>query len=272
MHWGSLWSSSHLVLDFGLGLGLYLICSLSCSLLSSFPPVCLLLDLLPPGLLCAVVGSALSLPGAGAMEPQTAAEINRARLRSLRPELPEGRPTLEATNKLRDKYWSVFLQWLSNEGIDFERLLEQHVFYVDEINIVLTRFGRALYRAGRPYNQYAETINSLTTRKPALRRQMQGSWDLAYSWVAAEPSCHHVAMPWQVLLAMVTTCLLWGWVPLAGILSLGFGSLLRAGELLSATRANLLLPQDVEETIHFCSLRQNIQVLDTKLQNLRCLI
>ena len=126
--------------------------------------------------------------------------------------------------------------------------------FVEEINAIVSRFGRVLYHAGRPYNQYAETINHLTSIRPSIRRQMQGSWDLAYSWMASEPTCHHVAMPWQVLLAMVTTCLLWGWVPLAGTLSLCFGALLRAGELLSATRANLLLPRDVDNSIQYALL------------------
>lgn len=83
---------------------------------------------------------------------------------------------------------------------------------------------------------------------------MQGSWDLAYSWMASEPTCHHVAMPWQVLLAMVSACLLWGWLPLAGVLSLSWGALLRAGEVLAARRCDLLLPRDVEDTVHFCIL------------------
>lgn len=83
---------------------------------------------------------------------------------------------------------------------------------------------------------------------------MQGSWDLAYTWMALETTCHHVAMPWQVLLAMISTCLLWGWLPLAGVLALSWGALLRAGEVLAARRCDLLLPRDVEGTVKFCIL------------------
>lgn len=110
------------------------------------------------------------------------------------------RPTLDRTNKLRERYWAQYIGWLSSEGIDFEGLLRDHSKYMDEINAVVFAFGRALYRASRPYNQYAETINHLTSRKPALRRWMQGSWDLAFQWLQAEPTTHHVAMPWQILL------------------------------------------------------------------------
>ena len=185
------------------------------------------------------------------MEPVTAADVARATARATRPELPEGRPTLERTNKLRERYWHQFVLWLAAENIAFESLLAEHTRYIDEINAVLTAFGRALYRAGRPYNQYSETINCLTSRKPGLRRWMQGSWDLAFQWMSAEPTAHHVSMPWQVLSAMTTVCLMWGWLPLAGALCLMWGALLRPGEFLNAYRVDLLLPRDVEHTICF---------------------
>ena len=198
-----------------------------------------------------------------AMEPHTAGERTRAQARALRPALPSGRPTLEATTRLRARYWKIFESWLLAEGVDIAPLLETPTFYVEEWNAILTRFGRLLYEAGKPYNQYAETINYLTSLRPTIRRHMQGSWDLAYSWMASEPTCHHVAMPWQVLLAMVTTCLLWGWVPLAGALSLCWGALLRAGEFLSATRSNLLLPCDVQETIAYAM----VAIVEPKTRN-----
>lgn len=77
---------------------------------------------------------------------------------------------------------------------------------------------------------------------------MQGSWDVAFSWLHAEPESHHVAMPWQVLLAMLTVSLAWGWTCFAG---LGWGALCRAGELFAASRADLLLPRDVDNTVCF---------------------
>ena len=74
---------------------------------------------------------------------------------------------------------------------------------------------------------------------------MQASWDLAFSWMALEPSTHHVAMPAVILLAMLATSLCWGWLPEAGLFGLAWGGLLRIGEATSMVRANLVLPQDV---------------------------
>ena len=122
------------------------------------------------------------------------------------------------------------------------------------MNILLCRYGRLLYQSGKTYNSFAETINAVTTRKPALRRSLQGAWDLGYAWVKAEPSQHHVAMPAQIMCAMVGLAITWGWLPMAACLALAWGALLRPGELLGAFRRDLLLPSDLSGTIGFALL------------------
>jgi hypothetical protein len=134
------------------------------------------------------------------------------------------------------------VEWVAAENIDLDGMLRSYHQYVDEITAVMVRYGRALYAAGKPYKY-------VSSKRPVLRRQLQGAWDLAFSWVQAEPSAHHVAMPWQVLLAITTVALIWGWTDVAGCVALGWGALLRAGEILAAERKDLLLPRDVEETI-----------------------
>ena len=64
----------------------------------------------------------------------------------------------------------------------------------------------------------------------------------------------HVCMPAQVLLALLTVALMWGWDRVAGVLGLGRGALLRAGagELITASRSQLLLPSDVFFSADFC--------------------
>lgn len=61
-------------------------------------------------------------------------------------------------------------------------------------------------------------------------------------------------MPWQVLLAMLTTALSWGWLKLAGMMALSWGSLLRVGEFCAALRGDLLLPEDTHFTNKFSLL------------------
>ena len=61
-------------------------------------------------------------------------------------------------------------------------------------------------------------------------------------------------MPWQVLLACLSTCLVWGWFDVAGMLTLTWGGLLRVGEFTGALRRDLLLPHDTNYTNTFALL------------------
>ena len=122
-------------------------------------------------------------------------ERKKVELRASRPQLPEGRPTLEVTTKLCERYWGNFLRWTEAEGIDMTSLLKSFLLYVDELNSILVKYGRALYAAGKPDSVYAETINMPSAKKPVPRWQLQAAWDPACSWVKSEPSSHHIAMP-----------------------------------------------------------------------------
>ena len=72
---------------------------------------------------------------------------------------------------------------------------------------------------------------------------MQPAWDVAYAWRKAEPTTHHTAMPWQILLGLIAVCLLWGWPRVAGALAVTWGGLLRIGETLQSLRSDLLLKE-----------------------------
>ena len=216
-----------------------------------FAPVCVVL-------LCPVscrrlsvvlaVGRAMAMP----VLPATAGEFRRAGIRSQAGPLPEGRPVQPLTGSTRERYLRVFREWSFSEGIDLDALLENSHVWVEEINIVLCCFGRQLFEAGKTYNQYAETINSITSIRPSLRRQMQGAWDLGYAWMRQEPSQHHIAMPGVVVLAMISTALMWGWLAFAGALAIGWGSLLRPGEIFGLQRRNLLFPSDCGNSVSYC--------------------
>ena len=210
---------------------------------------CFVICLRSPWALCWMLCCFLPRASHGApIYPRNPGDLSRSAARSLRPPVQHGRPVLEVTTAHRRQYWSTFLDWCLSEHIEFEELLETYYWHIDEINTILARFGRQLYEAGWPYNHYAETINALTARKPALRRQMQGAWDFAYGWVREEPPSHHRAMPWQVLLSLLTISLSWGWVRLAGVMALSWGALLRVGEVCGALRGDLLLPEDTNFT------------------------
>ena len=186
--------------------------------------------------------------------PRNAADVTRQLRRQQMPQLPKGRPVLSSTSHNREELFKAFAEWCGSQGIPLDTLLESALMNIEEINAILSAYGKALYTAGRPYGHFAETINSLVSQKPVLRRNLQQAWDYAFAWVRAEPPTHHLACPWQALLAILSTALLWGWPRVAGVVALCFGGILRTGEVLNAYRYDLLLPQDTYGTNNFALL------------------
>ena len=163
--------------------------------------------------------------------------------------LPDGRRVTEATGLSREGLLHQFQNWLTGKGVSFDTVFLANFPVIDEINKLLCEYGRSLFHSGKPYYRYAETINAVASKRPTLRRSLQQAWDLAFMWCSFEPTEHHTAMPFQVLLAVLSTCLVWGWRREAGIFALSWGALLRIGEVFHAVRGDLVFPGDVSQSI-----------------------
>lgn len=195
------------------------------------------------------------VPSHGNLLPRDKGDENRLQLRK-GVVLDEGRPVLGRTKNSRDKLLQTFDEWLQTQGFSLESLLDPKTLDIETINLVLERYGRALYHGGRPYGHYSETVNAIGARRPNLRRMLQGAaWNLAFTWLREEPPVHHVALPWQVLAAMISVSYLWGWNRTAGVLALSWGALTRIGEVLKACRRHLVLPRDLSYTIKYALLQ-----------------
>ena len=133
------------------------------------------------------VGSVAARPRHGCpLEPPDAKDRKRAELRTDL-ELPQGRPVLPVTQKQRCRLLSLFDAWLHDQGWSLEELLFVGEPNIDGLNILLEKYGREIFRAGRPYNHYAETINAISGKRPRIRRSLQQAWDLGYAWLRQEP-------------------------------------------------------------------------------------
>ena len=169
--------------------------------------------------------------------------------------LTDGRPVQDRTRDNRQVLLQSFDRWLQLSGETVRGLIDIAEPDIDKVNRLLELYGRELFRAGRPYNHYAETINAVSSRRPRLRRCLQQAWNLAVTWLREEPGSHHVALPWQCLVALLTTSWVWGWHQVAGILALSWGGVTRIGEATAALRKNLLLPSDFGWTIGYVPLQ-----------------
>ena len=176
-----------------------------------------------------------SAPGTVGGLARTTGDLRRAELRK-GVNLDEGRPVLGKTKEARAKLIADFEQWLVSKGVVLADLIHPVSLDIDAVNKALEMFGRELHRNGRPYNHYAETINAVSALRPSLRRVLQGAWDLAFTSLREEPPTHHVAIPWQALLCLVSTAYIWNWPRVAGVLALSWGGITRIGEVLGAKR------------------------------------
>ena len=117
----------------------------------------------------------------------------------LRPE----RTVKPSTRTNRDRLLEAFDLWAAEH---FSTTLHEMLFGgsldVELVSEVLIAYGKDLFRSGRSYSKFAETINGVAALKPSLRRQLTAVWDLAFNWVVSEPHEHHAAMPLSVLLAV----------------------------------------------------------------------
>ena len=195
-------------------------------------------------------GAPTSVP----LQPRDAGDLRRVRTRDVHEELPIGRPVLKQTEAYREKLLKNFDEWLVSEGMSTDQLLGVVNPDIDAVNTLLEKYGRPLFKAGRPYGHYAETINAVASRRPRIRRSLQQAWGLAFAWLRKEPPIRHVALPWQALLSILATSLAWGWVREAGVIALSWGGITRIGEVMAATRSNLVLPGDMGGTQQFALL------------------
>ena len=169
--------------------------------------------------------------------------------------LDVGRPVTEGTRAVREDLFSQFDSWLQSAGLSFDEIFMTSPTDLDRINKVLVEYGRLLFDLGKPYYFYAETLNCITTRRAILRRSIGAAWDLAFMWRSHEPTEHHAAMPHQILLGVLSTCLVWGWLREAACFALAWGALLRIGEVVAAVRADIVLPCDLQNSVSYLLLR-----------------
>lgn len=198
-----------------------------------------------------------ALPCAHAMplQPAGSGETQRAARRAGTVLQPD-RVILASTRARREQLLEAFDSWLTEHfRLTLEELLGRHALDVETINDALVAYGKDLYQSGKAYGRFSETINAITSKRPALRRQVGMAWDLAFNWVVDEPHEHHRALPVSLMIALVTLSLLWGWAREGAIIALAWTGVLRIGEVLQARRADLILPEDAAPGVWYAILK-----------------
>eukprot|EP00435_Cladocopium_sp_Y103_P039758 s1997_g10.t1 len=185
---------------------------------------------------CLLFSSAGAMP----IQPQTAAEISRFQQRE-GVQLFAMRAIKQQTRDRRKVYLTWFREWLWEEKrVSFRALIDHRPPDTERIAEFLVEYGKALYRGGKTYGVFSETINSVAVERPLIRRQLSTAWDLAFAWLQDEPHAHHPAMPLSIMAALVVVALYWGWPHEAAIILMSWAGVMRIGEVLAAKRKDLV--------------------------------
>ena len=223
--------------------------------LLSIPPEKLARRMQPLGPLKLVVLFACFAMAGAPIAPENREELDRAEKRSMI-KLQADRVVLTQTRDNRKRLLLAFQTWLHDEhDVCWDDLIFSSPPDPEAVCHWLVAYGRELHAAGKSYNKYVETINGIATARPLLRRQMAQAWDLAFAWLQDEPHQHHPALPQSILLSMLSTALLWGWPVVAAILSMTWAGVMRIGEVVYATRRDLVLPTDSAPDIDYILVR-----------------
>ena len=246
----------HFVVKLGLAITIFPAALLISSwVLLFFPPEKLARRMQPLGPLKLVVLFACFAMAGAPIAPVNREELDRAEKRSTI-NLQADRVVLTQTRDNRKKLLLAFQTWLHDEhDVCWDDLIFSSPPDPEAVCHWLVAYGRELHAAGKSYNKYVETINGIATARPLLRRQMAQAWDLAFAWLQDEPHQHHPALPQSILLSMLSTALLWGWPVVAAILSMAWTGVMRIGEVVYATRRDLVLPTDSAPDIDYILVR-----------------
>ena len=119
----------------------------------------------------------------------------------------------------------------------------------------LAQYGQMLYDRGDAVGTYVDTILAVSDADRSLRHQLSAAWDVAGAWKRLMPWSNHIPTPPSFLLAMFSLSVCWGWLDMAAFILISFTGMLRPGEALRLTRADILLPSDLLSTRRVCFVK-----------------
>lgn len=150
---------------------------------------------------------------------------------------------LPCTVKNQDKALEGFRRWLRAFGISVE--LDQLVKCRQLVGDLSRAYGRHLFKDGAPLFSFLMYLTALDRLDKRVRPSLDPAWEIARKWRALEPGCHRTPIAFPLFKAMIVVALLMKWTRMAGCMAISFLGPGRIGEVLRASRAELVLPSDL---------------------------
>ena len=149
----------------------------------------------------------------------------------------------QKTMQLETRLWEGFVEWLMDdcELESVETLLAAAVTVAPFIQL----YGDHLFRSGATLTSFRHLVAFATRKFVDFKFHSKVCWDYVSRWQSLEPLTHRLPLPWKLCRAMASLSLAWKWPRFGLTLLIAFLGILRIGEVLKATRRDLVLPSDL---------------------------
>ena len=160
------------------------------------------------------------------------------------------------TVALRGRVWTEFAVWVGSELDDcsIDEFLRSPLLFIK----ILEAYGKEKFKAGMPLHYFRQLLAHSQREYPLLKPFMAQAWSLVSKWELAEPTQHRPPIPEPVVVAIAILGYFWKWPRFSSTVLMSFFGICRIGEVLAATRRDLLTPSDLLDPNEKIYLRINL--------------
>ena len=112
-----------------------------------------------------------------------------------------------------------------------------------DLESVLCQYVEFLWEEGDPKTMAKYGMAAVQYRRPELRRNLKGAWQLVSLWNKLEQPLRATPLSPELVLAFAGTLWQWQWPRLAQLTMVAFCGLLRTGEMFQLKRQDVVLPR-----------------------------
>ena len=112
-----------------------------------------------------------------------------------------------------------------------------------DLESVLCQYVEFLWEEGDPKTMANYVMAAVQYRRPELRRNLKGAWQLVSLWNKLEQPLRATPLSPELVLAFAGTLWQWQWPRLAQLTMVAFCGLLRTGEMFQLKRQDVVLPR-----------------------------
>ena len=147
------------------------------------------------------------------------------------------------TRHLQERVWGSFQSWVAGQ-VSPEAAAQ--LFLCPQVaTAVLSNYGKFLFLEGAPLYEFRHLLVLVQQNFASMRQHLGPAWRVLTQWEEVQPLKHRRPLPELLFKAMFSIAMCWRWKRFAATLLLAVEGIARIGEVLQATREDLVLPSDV---------------------------